>query len=464
MRYSLHFLSCWAHVRFIQPYHSLCVCFFGIALFSNYKLFTLRSFTVFVDLLNNDLLFAILCQQIDDFAILWTIRVNSKLINIKRWISVKLPKKQVQQRIRQEKIHTRFQIWCFFFFRKEKNDVEQKAESSFHQPICMPQCHLSLNTVLGYFSHFVLMITWYSFILCLCGLQILFKFFWFVMIIFSARISSDSISKKLNQQAFSKRIWVFQTKKELSSFWTPRFHISIAVLQSRQSNTSMKKFVHLIVFLMVCVLFRKYNRFSCFFFLFFLHSTRFQPKKKKVRVQRSSKKLNLPFQRVWIFLFSKIVSPLAHTKKTKFGSESLCFCQILLFFSLSFEHFHFPHFFSFCLNKQKTQINHRQFQQPSPFYHVFLFLKCWHERQNISPPNCFVSCSWHCLNWFVLSMFCVCLMFVFWFSNDPFFLRTNNHEPYFGPHKSTTTKKQEQQINDENNLICYSFIHFLIWS
>ena len=36
---------------------------------------------------------------------------------------------------------------------------------------------------------------------------------------------------------------------------------------------------------------------------------------------------------------------------------------------------------------------------------------------------------------------------------------------FWSTHKSTTTKKkQEQQINDENNLICYSFIHFLIWS
>ena len=139
MRYSLHFLSCWAHVRFIQPYHSLCVCFFGIALFSNYKLFTLRSFTVFVDLLNNDLLFAILCQQIDDFAILWTIRVNSKLINIKCWISVKLPKKTSSTKDQtRENSHKISNLMFFSFSEKKKMMLNRKQNRVFTNPFACP--------------------------------------------------------------------------------------------------------------------------------------------------------------------------------------------------------------------------------------------------------------------------------------------------------------------------------------
>ena len=362
----------------------------------------------------------------------------------------------------------------FFLFRKEKNDVEQKAESSFHQPICMPQCHLSLNTVLGYFSHFVLMITWNSFILCLCGLQILFKFFWFVMIIFSARISSDSISKKWTNKHFPKEFEFFKQRKNYHHFELEDFIFRLLCFSQDKGNTSMKKFAFDCISDGLCFV-QKKQQIQLFFF--FLHSTQFQPKKKK---------LSESPQKNWICLFiefeyfcsAKSFLHETHKKKQILAVSLFVFvkfCCSFLFLLNTFISLIF-----FFLSKQTKNSN-----QPSTISTTLPFLSrlfcSWNVDMNVKVlQTVFVSCSWHCLNWFVLSMFCVCLMFVFWFSNDHFFLENKevskkhqnkswivslhkyNHEPYFGPHKSTTTKNQEQQINDENNLICYSFVHFLI--
>ena len=288
------------------------------------------------------------------------------------------------------------------------------------------------------------------------------------MIIFSARISSDSISKKWTNKHFPKEFEFFKQRKNYHHFELQDFIFRLLCFSQDKGNTSMKKFV-LWLYFWWFVFCSENTTDSVVFFVFVvvfcIQPDSNQKKKNWARAQDPQKNLNLPFQRVWIFLFSKIVSPLAHKKKNKFWQwVSLFLSNFVVLFSF-FWILSFPHFFSFCLNKQKLKSTIDNFNNPPFFITSFC---SWNVDMNVQTfPLQTVLSVVRDIVW--IGLFCPCFVFVcclfFDFPMIVFFLRTNNHEPYcWSTHKSTTTKKQEEQINDENNLICYSFVHFLIWS